>query len=159
MIRPVLAFRLSRTSPWLVIRSLVPLPLLSHVLGHPVGGQRGNSTHYSPSVSRHYSDPIWVLWEFRRPRLAPLDDPVFRSCSTSERDVGSPLISSPDRIGQCLRRRGCLRRFAKPRHSRVRVSVALTAGTAIPIGDWALSKSSLYLTARVLRCLFLSVFS
>ena len=38
----------------------VLLPLLSHVLpGHPVRGQRANGTHYGPSVSCHYSHPIW----------------------------------------------------------------------------------------------------
>lgn len=42
-----------------------PLPLLSHVLDHPVSGQRANGTHYGPSVSCHYSNPHWVLRELR----------------------------------------------------------------------------------------------
>ena len=65
MASSVSAFRISRTSPILAIRSPVPLSLLYHVLGHPFGGHRGNGTHYSPSVSRHYSDPIWVIRELR----------------------------------------------------------------------------------------------
>jgi len=54
----VAALRISRTSQLLHIGSPIPLPLLSHVLGHPGGGQRANGTHYSPSVSCHYSNPV-----------------------------------------------------------------------------------------------------
>jgi hypothetical protein len=65
MTNSALALRISRTSQLPAIGSPVPLPLLSHVLGHPVGGHRVNGTHYSPSVSGHYSHPSWVLRELR----------------------------------------------------------------------------------------------
>jgi hypothetical protein len=65
MTRPAVALRISRTSQVPVIGSPMLLPLLSHVLGHPVGGQRANGTHYRPSVSGHYSHPNWVLRAFR----------------------------------------------------------------------------------------------
>jgi hypothetical protein len=60
------ALRISRTSQLLHIGPPVPLPLLYHVLtGHPVRGHRASGTHYSPPVSCHYSNPIWVLRELR----------------------------------------------------------------------------------------------
>jgi hypothetical protein len=61
-----LALRISRTSQLLLIGPPVLLPLLSHdSSGHPVSGQQANGTHYGPSVSGHYSHPIWVLRELR----------------------------------------------------------------------------------------------
>ena len=54
-----------RASSLLAIGSPIPLPLLSHTLGHLISGERASGTHYSPPVSCHYSNPIWVLREFR----------------------------------------------------------------------------------------------
>src|SRR2546423_6600360 len=90
---------------------------------------------------------------------APVGDPVFYSCRTSERDVGSPLISLPDRIGQCPWWRECLGRESIPRHAKVPVSDAIPAGAGDP--DWRLDfkQSSLYPITRVLRRIFLDVFS
>lgn len=65
MSSPAAAFRISRTLQVLTVGSPVPLPLLSHVLGHPVGGQRANGTYYGPSVSGHSRNPSWVLRELR----------------------------------------------------------------------------------------------
>ena len=99
-----------------------------------------------------------LLWWLRRHRFAPVGDPVFRSCRTSEHAVGSPLIALPDRIGQCPWGRDCLGREPIPRHSRVPVSDAIPAGAGDP--DWRLGfkQSSLYPITRVLRRIVLGVF-
>jgi hypothetical protein len=99
-----------------------------------------------------------LLWWLRRHRLAPVGDPVFHSCRTSEHDVGSPLIALPDRIGQSPWWRDCLGQEPIPRHSRVPVSDAIPAGAGDP--DWRLGfkQCSLYLITRVLQRIGLGVF-
>src|SRR5262245_23916402 len=62
--------RISRAFPWLVIGPPVLLPLLSHVLGHPFGGQRANGTHSGPSVSCYYSTPLGYYENSGTMRLA-----------------------------------------------------------------------------------------
>jgi len=50
--------------------SPVPLPLLSHVLDHSVGGPRANGTHYGPSVSGYYRHPLGYYENSGTVRLA-----------------------------------------------------------------------------------------
>jgi hypothetical protein len=85
-------------------------------------------------------------------------DPAFRHASTSEHDVGHPLISLLDLIGHRPRGRGCNGREASPLHLVAPLSDVAALGASRPDRRLDFKQSSFTPIARVLRRAHLHVF-
>jgi hypothetical protein len=137
MTKPAAAFRIARTSQVLAIRSPVPLPLLSHVLDHSVGGPRANGTHYGPSVSRHYSAPFGYYENSGTLRLVscrPSHVPLRRNVRARRR--------CPIHVLQCVRyaspiAQGVPRAKVEP-VARDGVGLLDVLPTSVPLHRWTL---------------------
>ena len=73
-----------------------------------------------------------LLPVLRRHRLAPLGDPMFRHCGTSERDVGHQLMSLHDLIDHSSWSGGCISREGILLQTMTVVSDALPTGGTLP---------------------------
>src|SRR5437763_941737 len=81
----------------------------------------------------------------------PVDDPMVRHRSTSERDVGSSLISLGGFVSHRSYGRSCKSRGLRPLHHVTLVSSTLPVGECAPRLRLSFKQYSFYLIARALR--------